>query len=112
MRRRLLRRFVRQDLRRWLDQSGLPAELVSEAVLACSEACANALEHPEHARRQLIEVEAELREAEIEIRVRDFGSWNDRPGSGLRGRGLDMIRGLSDSFEILRTHDRSRRTAR
>lgn len=95
--------FVRHDLRRWLDQCRLPAELVNEIVLACSEACANALEHPAQAKRQLIEVEAELEGAEIELRVRDFGTWNERAGSGLRGRGLDMIRGLTDSLEILRT---------
>jgi anti-sigma regulatory factor (Ser/Thr protein kinase) len=100
---RPLLRFVRHDLRRWLDRSGLPAEVVTEVVLACSEACANALEHPEQAQRQLVEIQGELRDAEIELRVRDFGSWSDRPGSRSRGRGLDLIRGLTDSLEILQT---------
>jgi anti-sigma regulatory factor (Ser/Thr protein kinase) len=100
---RPLVRFVRHDFRRWLEQADLPAEGVSEVVLACSEACANAVEHPHGAERQLVEVEAALDGRQLELRIRDFGLWKEQPGSPLRGRGLDMIRGLMDSLDVHRT---------
>jgi anti-sigma regulatory factor (Ser/Thr protein kinase) len=102
---RPLVRLVRHDFRRWLEQAGLPAEGVSEVILACSEACANAVEHPHGAGRQLVEVEATLHGRELELRVRDFGLWKEQPGSPLRGRGLDMIRDLMDSLDVRRTPD-------
>lgn len=100
---RPLVRFVRHDLRRWLEQAGVPAEVVNEVVLACSEACANAVEHPQRAGRQLVQVEAALNATELELRVRDFGIWKEHPGSPMRGRGLDMIGDLMDSLEVRRT---------
>jgi len=101
---RPLLRFVRHDLRRWLERAGLPDEPVSDVTLACSEACANAVEHAQRARRQLVEIEAALRGGELELRVRDFGNWDEeQPASLLRGRGLDMIRDLMDSFEVQRS---------
>jgi anti-sigma regulatory factor (Ser/Thr protein kinase) len=93
-------RFARRDLRRWLEAAGLPAEVVGEIELACSEACANAVEHPKEARRQLFEIEAQLDHGEMELRVRDYGSWNDPRPSELRGRGLSMIGELMDAVGI------------
>lgn len=102
---RPLVRFVRHDLSRWLERAGLPAESVSEVALACSEACANAVEHARHARCQLVEIEAALEDNELELRVRDQGTWDDRPSSTLRGRGLDLIRELMGSLDVRRTAD-------
>ena len=102
---RPLVRFVRHDLRRWLERAGLAAEALSDVELACSEACANAVEHPRRASRQLVEVEAAIDDAELELRVRDFGVWNEPSGSTLRGRGLEMIRDLMDSFEVQQRAD-------
>ena len=95
--------FVRYDLGRWLERSGLRPETVSEVTLACSEACANAVEHAHETTRQLVEVEALLDGAELELRIRDYGIWSDRLGSPLRGRGLDMIRTIMDSLDVRRT---------
>ncbi|HZD87895.1 MAG TPA: ATP-binding protein [Gaiellaceae bacterium] len=96
-------RFVRHDLRRWLEAAGLPPEPVSEVTLACSEGCANAVEHAHRAARQLVEVEATLGGGELELRIRDFGTWNRQQRSTLRGRGLEMMRQLMDSLDVQRT---------
>lgn len=98
-------RFVRHDLRRWLERAGLAAELLSDVELACSEACANAVEHPHRPRRQLVEVEAAIDGGGLELRVRDFGVWKVPSGSTLRGRGLEMIGDLMDSLEVHRRSD-------
>jgi serine/threonine-protein kinase RsbW len=95
-------RLVRHDLRLWLEAQGVPAEVVNEVTLACSEACANAVEHPAAAARQAFEVEARLGSRELVVRVRDFGSWNESARSDLRGRGLRMIRELMDSVDLYR----------
>jgi serine/threonine-protein kinase RsbW len=96
--------FVRHDLRRWLERAGLPRETVSEVTLACSEACANAVEHADETMRQLVEVEALFDGVQLELRIRDYGIWSERiGGSPLRGRGLGMIRSLMDSLDLRRT---------
>lgn len=98
-------RFARRDLRRWLEAAGLRAEVVEEIELACSEACANAVEHPQQARRQLVEIEAHLEASEVQLRVRDYGSWKETRQSELRGRGLSMIGELMDSVDVARRPD-------
>lgn len=100
-------RLARHDLRKWLAECGVGAETLEEVALACSEACANAVEHPKQAARQLIEIEAHLDEAELELLVRDFGSWNESRRSDVRGRGLSMIAELMDSLEVERHPDRT-----
>lgn len=95
--------FVRHDLRRWLERIGVSPETANEVTLACSEGCANAVEHAHETTRQLVEVEAVLDDAELELRIRDYGVWSEGTGSQLRGRGLDMIRVLMDSLDVRRT---------
>jgi anti-sigma regulatory factor (Ser/Thr protein kinase) len=100
---RPLVRLARVDLRRWLDQMGLPPDVVSDVTLAVSEACANAVEHPQQATRQRIAIEGRCRGGELVIRIRDYGTWKEHPRSDQRGRGLGMINELMDSVELHRT---------
>jgi serine/threonine-protein kinase RsbW len=93
-------RFVRSDLRRWLERADVQCEIADEVTLACSEACANAIEHPQGATRQLVEIEARRDGTQLELRVRDFGSWDKHPRSELRGRGLGMIHELMDAVDV------------
>jgi len=94
--------FARQDFRRWLERGGVAAEVVDELVLACSEACANAVEHPLRATRQAVELEASRVDGLLELRVRDFGTWHERTRPEQRGRGLALVRGLVDSLDVRR----------
>jgi anti-sigma regulatory factor (Ser/Thr protein kinase) len=92
--------FARNDLRRWLESRELPQEIVDDVTLACSEACANALEHPSRVTRQLVEIEAHRDAAQIVLRVRDYGSWTTNGRSDLRGRGISMLGQLMDAVDI------------
>lgn len=78
---------------------------MSEIILACSEACANAVEHPRHPRHQAVEIEAAFDGSQLALRVRDFGTWSEQPRSSLRGRGLDIIHALMDSVVVVRGSD-------
>jgi anti-sigma regulatory factor (Ser/Thr protein kinase) len=93
-------RFARRDFRRWLEGQDVEPEVVADVTLACSEACANAVEHPAHPARPVFEVEACREDDELELCVRDFGRWNEHARSELRGRGLSMICRLMDSVEV------------
>jgi anti-sigma regulatory factor (Ser/Thr protein kinase) len=102
---RPLVRFARNDLRRWLEGAELPPEVVTDVTLACSEACANAVEHANEAKRQLVEIEARRDDAHLELRVRDYGSWTEHRRSDLRGRGIGIIDRLMDTVSIQRHAD-------
>jgi GAF domain-containing protein/anti-sigma regulatory factor (Ser/Thr protein kinase) len=90
---------IRRLLRRWLAVHGAGQQELYDIVVACQEACANAVEHaygPGHAH---FEVEAQHREAQIRVTVRDAGRW--RPPRGThRGRGLPLMRALMDSVDV------------
>jgi anti-sigma regulatory factor (Ser/Thr protein kinase) len=95
--------LMRQELRQWLDRRGVGRNDTVEIVLASSEACANAMEHPRGVERSAIEVDARRRPREVEIVVRDFGTWASEPAPGerTRGRGLAMIRALMDDVSVV-----------
>jgi PAS domain S-box-containing protein len=94
-------RAVRRRVDRWLSSLGVDPEVGRDIVLACSEACANAIEHAYGAGGGLVEVEGQLSGGDVEIVVRDGGRW--RPSrDGDRGRGLGVIRAAMDHLEIAR----------
>jgi anti-sigma regulatory factor (Ser/Thr protein kinase) len=104
--------LVRHELRRWLDEGGVAPEDVVDITLACSEACANAVEHPGRPGRYAFEVEAWRESGELLLAVRDFGSWTAADERSLRGRGLGMIRELMDAVEITSGGQRTQITMR
>ncbi len=95
---------VRRLLRRWLSVHGADEEELYDIVVACQEACANAVEHaygPGHAH---FEVDAEHRAARIRVTVRDEGRWRPPRGSH-RGRGLPLMRALMETVEVEHTDE-------
>ena len=97
--------LVRYELRRWLDERGISPEDAVDITLACSEACANAVEHPGRPGRPAFEVQAGRVGDELILSVRDFGAWTDATAGGTRGRGLRMIGALMDTVEVTRGDD-------
>ena len=93
---------VRRRLAGWLRAADVPDELAADIVLVISEACTNSVEHAYRGHSvgtMLVEVEAV--DGEIHARVGDWGSWKTpaaQPRNG--GRGLPLIRAISDSVEL------------
>ncbi len=89
---------LRNRLKAWLRGVGTPDAFIADVVLAVGEASTNSIEHAYRERQPgTLRVEAEVEGHEIHIRVIDFGSWRtptDQPNT--RGRGLPLIRALSD----------------
>jgi len=98
---------VRRRLGEWLEGAGVPESLGADIVLVASEACTNCVEHAYRGRADgTILVESEAVDREIRLRVVDSGSWKQpaaHPGNS--GRGLLLMRAISDSMEVHGTAD-------
>jgi anti-sigma regulatory factor (Ser/Thr protein kinase) len=82
--------------------AAIPDELVADIVLAVNEACANSIEHGYRDRNPgVVRVEGENDGAQIHLKITDSGSWKTAPADpGVRGRGLVLIRAVSDWLEM------------
>lgn len=98
---------VRRRLGEWLEGAGVPDSLGTDIVLVASEACTNCVEHAYRGRGDgTMLVEADAIDREIRLRVIDSGSWKTPAANpGNSGRGLLLMRAISDSMEIHRTAD-------
>jgi serine phosphatase RsbU (regulator of sigma subunit)/anti-sigma regulatory factor (Ser/Thr protein kinase) len=91
---------MRRVLGRWLREADASSTEIEEITLACSEACANAIEHAYAPGPAALELTASVSDdGETVIRVRDFGSWRPARGSH-RGRGMVLMNGLMDSVDV------------
>jgi serine phosphatase RsbU (regulator of sigma subunit)/anti-sigma regulatory factor (Ser/Thr protein kinase) len=96
--------LLRRLLRRWLRERGAAQRESDELVLACAEACANAIEHAYPPEPHPFQVEAVKRDGEITLTVRDWGTWRP-PRGDYRGRGLILMEGLTDSVDVSPSDD-------
>ena len=93
---------VRRRLSAWLRAAGVPAAQAGDIVLAVSEACTNCVEHAYRGHNVgSMLTEVEVVGDEIRARITDSGSWKPpavNPGNS--GRGLVLMRAISDSMEM------------
>jgi PAS domain S-box-containing protein len=90
---------MRSMLRRWLSHAGAGEVEIAEITTACGEAATNAIEHAGMSADSRFEVSGRRSDNEVEIAVRDQGSWREeRPGD--HGRGLDLMRTLMDTVAV------------
>ena len=93
---------IRHQLAVWMRAATIPDDRVADIVLAVNEACANSIEHGYRGRKPgRVRVEGENDGARVHLRVIDSGSWKPTPADpGVRGRGLLLIRAVSDWLEM------------
>jgi PAS domain S-box-containing protein len=106
---------MRALLRRWLRHAGGGEQEVAEITTACGEAATNAIEHAGSGGGTPYEVSGRLDGREVDVSVRDFGTWRS-PREGDQGRGLTLMHALMDRVDVRPTTDgitvRLRRTLR
>jgi PAS domain S-box-containing protein len=90
---------IRQTVRRWLGEVGADKQESYEILVACGEACANAIQHAYGAGEGRLDLELSLVRRAVEVVIRDSGTWRP-PVGGEWGRGLGLMRGLMDNAEI------------
>jgi GAF domain-containing protein/anti-sigma regulatory factor (Ser/Thr protein kinase) len=93
---------IRQTLRRWLHEVGAESDESGAIVLACGEACANAIEHAYSPVPASFELEASSSHGLVELAVRDAGRWRAPRGEN-RGRGLAIIEATMDQLDVRQT---------
>jgi anti-sigma regulatory factor (Ser/Thr protein kinase) len=105
---------VRRQLRRWLEALGWPREHAEDLLLAVDEAVSNVVEHayphPDLARSRRGGPGVELCVSDttatdgahrVLVSVSDRGQWKTRAVSpSFRGRGLQMMRALTESLDV------------
>jgi GAF domain-containing protein/anti-sigma regulatory factor (Ser/Thr protein kinase) len=92
---------LRATLRRWLAAAGASEEERYEILVACGEACTNAIRHGTGGASGEFEVDAELN-GDVVIAVRDHGRWRS-PRAGVGGRGLSIIEHYVDEVDVVRS---------
>jgi anti-sigma regulatory factor (Ser/Thr protein kinase) len=93
---------ARHLLRRWLRFRGAGDAEAYDVVVACQEACTNAIEHAYGPGGAEVRLEAFIDdEHRVHVTVRDTGQWRAPRGTG-RGRGLPMMNALMDEVDVRR----------
>ncbi|GAA3846058.1 SpoIIE family protein phosphatase [Saccharothrix violaceirubra] len=96
--------LMRRRVGRWAAQAGLAEDLAYDLQLALGEAAANAVDHAYPDGPGDFDYSVSVTTSGVRVRVSDQGRWRPSPvDPGHRGRGLGMIRMLSD--EVLLDHD-------
>jgi PAS domain S-box-containing protein len=93
---------VRRRLAGWLQAAGVEAAQAADIVLVVSEACTNCVEHAYvgHSVGSML-TEVTAAGDEIRARITDSGSWKPPAANpGNSGRGLVLMRTISDSMEM------------
>jgi serine phosphatase RsbU (regulator of sigma subunit)/anti-sigma regulatory factor (Ser/Thr protein kinase) len=91
---------LRGLLRRWLAQTDASEAEVYSIVMACGEACTNAIEHAGAAADETIAFVAVLHESDVHVTVSDRGRWREQRPPSDQGRGLELIEALMDDVVV------------
>lgn len=91
-------RRLRMRFQEWLRTLDVPTPLVDDLTLAVYEAIANVVEHAYHPDHPypIMRLQARVEDHQLLITVTDHGCWRTPHEPGYRGRGLAMMRSLTD----------------
>jgi serine phosphatase RsbU (regulator of sigma subunit)/anti-sigma regulatory factor (Ser/Thr protein kinase) len=95
---------IRRHLSRWLRMQGASEEEIYDIMVACQEACANAVEHAYRPGPHSFDFEATCCDGRVLVTVRDRGRWRPPRGTN-RGRGMAMMHALMDTVDVQRTDE-------
>jgi GAF domain-containing protein/anti-sigma regulatory factor (Ser/Thr protein kinase) len=95
---------LRRALRQWLGDNGADSDDLIEVLIAVGEAAGNAVEHAYGPGDATFDVAGVVSDGELEITIRDYGSWRPPRGHN-RGRGTMLMQQLMDEFEVRTTPD-------
>ncbi|MFI6865413.1 SpoIIE family protein phosphatase [Nocardia sp. NPDC050406] len=93
---------IRRELKSWLAAAAVPHDVATDIIAAANEACSNSIEHAYlEGVPARVELTAESDIDTVTIEVIDTGVWRPLPADpGPRGRGIAMMRALTDQLDI------------
>jgi GAF domain-containing protein/anti-sigma regulatory factor (Ser/Thr protein kinase) len=91
---------LRQTLRRWLREQEVDDLDVKDILVACGEACNNAIEHGAATLGGWFEIEAEI-DGDLNVVVKSTGGWRPPRDDG-GGRGIPVMEALMDEVIVNR----------
>jgi len=95
---------MRSALTTWLVSEGVAGDDLHAAVLACSEAVSNAIEHGYKSDGTgVVDVVVTVTPEKLRLRVRDKGRWRPPLTAGERGRGVSLMKAVMDDVKIDRS---------
>jgi GAF domain-containing protein/anti-sigma regulatory factor (Ser/Thr protein kinase) len=89
---------MRQTMRRWMHEHAITDADARDILVACGEACNNAIEHGSASLKGTFEVEIGIGD-ELHVMVRNEGTWREPRDDG-GGRGILLMEALMDDVEI------------
>jgi serine phosphatase RsbU (regulator of sigma subunit)/anti-sigma regulatory factor (Ser/Thr protein kinase) len=92
---------VRRIVRRWLSENAVEREAIDDALLACSEACTNVVQHAYGAGGGPFTVEGSIDDGELTLCVRDEGRWRTHGDDLGGGRGVTLMRAVMDAVDVV-----------
>jgi anti-sigma regulatory factor (Ser/Thr protein kinase)/putative methionine-R-sulfoxide reductase with GAF domain len=98
---------LRTAMRRWLAHIEADKQATADLLTAVGEACANSIEHAYGPTGGIVSIRLEHHAPEVVAVVDDTGRWRSPRGS-FRGRGITLMRALSDDVEIERAESGTR----
>jgi signal transduction histidine kinase/DNA-binding response OmpR family regulator len=99
---------IRRRLRPWLADHSFDAQAASDAIVAVSEAVANAVEHSGISPNDQVTVRARLDSGRLDVTIRDTGRWRRTREEPSRGFGLKIMHSLMDTVKIDQRADGTR----
>jgi anti-sigma regulatory factor (Ser/Thr protein kinase) len=93
---------LRERLRRWLMAQGMTRSEAGDVLLAVGEAASNAVEHPlEPSPPAILVTLARGSDGETRMEIRDHGNWDAEPSLPHRGRGMQIMRAISEGEVVI-----------
>jgi PAS domain S-box-containing protein len=93
---------MRAGVRDWLDGNNVSHEVINRLIIALGEAGANAVEHAfRDAEPGQVTVLGQLHDDRVEITISDTGVWKPPQQSLDRGRGLQLMRAMTDKVTVV-----------
>jgi PAS domain S-box-containing protein len=96
---------LRNRLHEWLESAGATPDEIFDVTLACTEAFANAIEHPVDAAQSSVDIEGTLANGDVTVVIRDHGGWREHRLREEGGLGLPLMRSLMSSVDVKRRAD-------
>jgi anti-sigma regulatory factor (Ser/Thr protein kinase)/putative methionine-R-sulfoxide reductase with GAF domain len=95
-------RTIRRAVGRWLRAAGATVNDVMDLQVAVGEACSNAVEHAYGPTAGTLTMTMRVDGAEVYVRIIDTGRWRPER-TGDHGRGLILMRSLTDAVDVANT---------